>query len=101
MHSQSSQTFLNPSLGTTLNDQPTYGTCSNFEKEIINEAWCKDCDVQSMKENSRNWSNGDPNIDHFIRTTQLKVNGNFDYLEWINLELLSLKLTGSGLPRVD
>src|ERR1044071_1982246 len=67
-----------------------YGRCLDCGKNRSDVGWCKNCEITSFKDNFKNWSSGDPNIDGFIRYTQLNANGSSDYLEFIDFEQFDL-----------
>ncbi|PKC08184.1 hypothetical protein RhiirA5_477777 [Rhizophagus irregularis] len=50
--------------------------------------------VPSFREKSDNWTSGNSYVDEFIKCTQLTVNKNIGYLEWIDFnKLYSVKNT--------
>ena len=65
----------------------TFGTCPDCGKERSNVGWCRDCEINALKEN---WTSGNRKIDDFIRHTQLNAMGNADYLEFIDFEKFDL-----------
>ncbi|RIA89750.1 kinase-like domain-containing protein [Glomus cerebriforme] len=74
-----------------LNGQsPSYGLCYECKQQRTAAAWCKICDIASLKENFRNWTSGNSKIDDFIRYTQLNANKPNDFLEWIDFDRFDL-----------
>jgi hypothetical protein len=70
--------------------------CPDCNKAWVHR-WCKDCEINYMKENFFNWSSKNEEIDDLIRHTQLNASQVCDYLEWIPFETFELiKHIGSG-----
>jgi hypothetical protein len=67
-----------------------FGTCLDCGKERSGIGWCKDCEINALKENFKNWTSGNVNIDNFIRYTQLNATENVDYLGYINFDQFDL-----------
>src|SRR5581483_7440583 len=66
------------------------GNCLECGRQQIAAAWCKHCDIASLKENFHNWTSESSELDEFIRYTQLNANENMDYLEWIKFDQFEL-----------
>jgi hypothetical protein len=64
--------------------------CSNCGKEQSNAGWCKDCEINALKDNFKNWTSGNINMDNFIKHTQLHANESVDYLEYIDFDQFDL-----------
>src|SRR5688572_25950351 len=64
--------------------------CLDCEKEWCSIRWCKNCEINAFRENFKGWTSGDPNIDDFIRQTQLNATGSADYLEFIDFKRFDL-----------
>jgi hypothetical protein len=46
--------------------------------------WCKQCQINQLKNNFTNWTSGNERIDNFIQKAQLKINEyNNTVFEWI------------------
>jgi hypothetical protein len=46
--------------------------------------WCKQCQINQLKNNFTNWTSGNEKIDDLIQKTQLKINNcNDTIFEWI------------------
>jgi hypothetical protein len=69
---------------------PSYGDCPDCQRQRSAAAWCKNCDVATLKEKFPNWTSGNFKIDEFIRYTQLNASKSMDYLEWINFDQFDL-----------
>ncbi|UZO07856.1 uncharacterized protein OCT59_028128 [Rhizophagus irregularis] len=67
-----------------------YGNCPDCKRQRTTAAWCKTCDIATLKENFRNWTSGHYKIDELIRYTQLNANESMDYLEWIDFDQFDL-----------
>ncbi|EXX76246.1 kinase-like domain-containing protein [Rhizophagus irregularis DAOM 181602=DAOM 197198] len=67
-----------------------YDNCTNCKRQRTAVLWCKNCDIAFLKENFRSWTSENPNIDEFIRHTQLNANESMDYLEWIDFDQFEL-----------
>ncbi|PKY44104.1 kinase-like protein [Rhizophagus irregularis] len=67
-----------------------YGECQDCRKQRTAVSWCNNCDIAFLKENFRSWTSENPNIDEFIRHTQLNANESMDYLEWIDFDQFEL-----------
>ena len=75
----------------------SFGKCFDCGKERSSVEWCKGCEVNAFKENFKNWTSGNLNIDDFIKHTQLNANGSVDYLEYIDFNQFDLvKNTNKG-----
>ncbi|PKY56165.1 hypothetical protein RhiirA4_476253, partial [Rhizophagus irregularis] len=56
----------------------------------ISYKWCNPCQIKNLKENFRNWTSGNEQIDNFIQEIQLKVNHSYDIIfEWISYDQFS------------
>ncbi|GES95721.1 kinase-like domain-containing protein [Rhizophagus clarus] len=73
-----------------MGQPPLYGNCPDCKRQRTTVAWCKTCDVATLKENFCNWTSGYHMIDELIRYTQLNANESMDYLEWINFDQFDL-----------
>src|ERR1043165_1433592 len=68
----------------------SFGKCLECRKERTSVGWCKDCEINSFKENFSRWTSGNLKIDDFIKHTQLNAAGSMDYLEFIDFEQFDL-----------
>jgi hypothetical protein len=73
-----------------------FGTCLDCRKERSGIGWCKECEINALKENFRNWTSGNVSIDNFIRHTQLNATKSVDYLELIGFNQFDLENTNKG-----
>ena len=50
----------------------------------MNYGWCKQCEINFLKNNFIIWTSGNEKIDNFIQEMQLKINNPFGIIfEWI------------------
>src|SRR6266487_151480 len=75
---------------TGFSRRETYGKCHDCKQQLTAVAWCRNCDIEFLKENFRNWTSGNSEIDGFIKSTQLNAKENMDYLEWIEFDQFDL-----------
>ena len=81
---------LTHSLSRDMASEGLYENCADCKRQRTAVAWCQNCDIASLKENFSNWTSGNPNMDEFIRHTQLNANDSTDYLEWIDFDQFDL-----------
>ena len=67
--------------------------CQECGKEIYHEQYklCKQCTSDQFRDNFKNWTSGDANIDELIQNSQLNAVYDFQLIEWIeyqNLEII-------------
>src|SRR5688572_16983169 len=67
-----------------------FGKCLGCEMEWISIGWCKNCEINALKENFKIWTSGNLDIDNFINQTQLNATGSVDYLEFIDFKQFDL-----------
>ncbi|PKY42968.1 kinase-like protein [Rhizophagus irregularis] len=67
-----------------------FGKCLDCGKERSSVGWCKDCEINALKDNFKNWTSGNINMDNFIKHTQLHANESVDYLEYVNFDQFDL-----------
>jgi hypothetical protein len=48
--------------------------------------WCQPCNAKRFKENFKNWTSGNKNIDELIQQSQIDSLYNYKCLEWIPFE---------------
>ena len=60
--------------------------CFVCGREINIEGWCESCESDAFKENFKNLTSGNPNIDDFIKNTQLNATERGSYLEYIDFD---------------
>ncbi|CAB5388538.1 unnamed protein product [Rhizophagus irregularis] len=71
--------------------------CNNVYTNV-DDQWCKQCQINYLKNNFINWSSENDVIDNFIQQRQLEANGRLDViLEWIPYnQFLNIKEIGKG-----
>src|SRR6266542_6019331 len=57
-----------------------------YVENVMNLARYQSCNVKRFKDNFRNWTSGNKDIDEFIKQSQLDAVHYFKYLEWIPFE---------------
>jgi hypothetical protein len=63
-----------------------YGICGECNEPGTGEKWCQLCNSKRFKENFKNWTSGNKDIDEFIQQSQLIAVYYLKYLEWIPFE---------------
>ncbi|RIA81398.1 kinase-like domain-containing protein [Glomus cerebriforme] len=63
-----------------------YGICGECNEPGTGEAWCQPCNAKRFKDNFKNWTSGNKNIDELIQQSQLGAVYYQKYLEWIPFE---------------
>ncbi|RGB31539.1 kinase-like domain-containing protein [Rhizophagus diaphanus] len=63
-----------------------YGICGECNKPGTGEKWCQPCNAKRFKDNFKNWTSGDNDIDEFIQQSQLNAVYYKKCLEWIPFE---------------
>ncbi|CAB4477156.1 unnamed protein product [Rhizophagus irregularis] len=63
-----------------------YGVCGECNEPGTGEFWCQSCNAKRLKENFKNWTSGNKNIDEFIQQSQLNAFAFVKCLEWIPFE---------------
>jgi hypothetical protein len=63
-----------------------YGICGECNEPGTGERWCQPCNAKRFKDNFKNWTSGNKDIDDFIQQTQLDAVHYLKYLEWIPFE---------------
>src|SRR3954447_515987 len=82
--------FFDPMDSSDSEESALIDECYECNQQRIAKGWCRNCDVAHLKENFGNWTSGNPEIDSFIRHTQLNATQNSDYLEWIDFDKFDL-----------
>jgi hypothetical protein len=65
-------------------DYMNYGLCSNCNQFNTDYNWCQSCNSKYFKQNFKNWTSGNSEIDDFIHKVQLKAKNYTEVLEWID-----------------
>ncbi|POG70332.1 kinase-like domain-containing protein [Rhizophagus irregularis DAOM 181602=DAOM 197198] len=63
-----------------------YGICGECNEPGTGEKWCQPCNAKRFKDNFKNWTSGNKDIDEFIQQSQLNSVYYKKYLEWIPFE---------------
>src|SRR5579862_4498652 len=63
-----------------------YGICGECNEPGTGDRWCQPCNAKRFKNNFKNWTSGNKNIDEFIRHAQLNAVHCYNNLEWIPFE---------------
>ena len=66
--------------------EEVYGICGECNEPGTGWDWCQPCNTKRSKENFRNWTSGNKNIDEFIQDSQLNAVYYSKHLEWIPYE---------------
>jgi hypothetical protein len=63
-----------------------YGICGECNEPGTGWKWCQPCNAKRFKDNFKNWTSGNKDIDDFIQQSQLNAVHYLKYLEWIPFE---------------
>ena len=63
-----------------------YGICGECNEPGTGSYWCQPCNAKRFKNNFKNWTSGNKNIDEFIQQSQLNAVHCINFLEWIPFE---------------
>jgi hypothetical protein len=63
-----------------------YGICGECDEPGTGGKWCQPCNAKRFKENFKNWTSGNKNIDELIQYSQLNAVYYAKCLEWIPFE---------------
>jgi hypothetical protein len=63
-----------------------YGICGECNEPGTGWRWCQPCNAKRFKDNFKNWTSGNKEVDEFIQQSQLDALHNKNYLEWIPFE---------------
>jgi hypothetical protein len=79
-----------------------YGICGECNEPGTGEYWCQPCNAKRFKENFKNWTSGNINIDELIQQSQLDALLSFKCLEWIPFEKFEnvTYLTRGGFSKI-
>ncbi|GBB93950.1 hypothetical protein RclHR1_02260015 [Rhizophagus clarus] len=72
-------------LGMLWETSETINTCQECNQEYTNYSWCHPCNSKRFKNNFKNWTSGNANIDKLIQDNQLNAKTS-KVLEWIPYE---------------
>ncbi|CAB4414728.1 unnamed protein product [Rhizophagus irregularis] len=63
-----------------------YGICGECKEPGTGKKWCQPCNAKRFKDNFKNWTSGNKNIDEFIQHSQLNALHYYNYIEWVPFE---------------
>ncbi|RIA92506.1 kinase-like domain-containing protein [Glomus cerebriforme] len=63
-----------------------YGICGECNEPGTGWYWCQPCNAKRFKENFKNWTSGNKDIDELIQHSQLNALCNKKCLEWVPFE---------------
>ena len=63
-----------------------YGICGECNEPGTGKNWCKPCNAKRLKDNFKNWTSGNKDIDEFVRQSQQNAVHSKKCLEWIPFE---------------
>ena len=63
-----------------------YGICGECNEPGTGQDWCQPCNAKRFKENFKNWTSGNKDIDEFMQNSQLNAVYCLKCLEWIPFE---------------
>ncbi|EXX68600.1 Ste20p [Rhizophagus irregularis DAOM 197198w] len=63
-----------------------YGICGECNEPGTGQNWCQPCNAKRFKNNFKNWTSGNKDIDEFIQQSQLNAVHRKKYLEWVPFE---------------
>ncbi|GBC01626.1 hypothetical protein RclHR1_04270004 [Rhizophagus clarus] len=63
-----------------------YGICGECKEPGTGFRWCQSCNAKRFKDNFKNWTSGNKDIDEFIQQSQLNAVHHSKCLEWIPFE---------------
>ncbi|RGB30364.1 kinase-like domain-containing protein [Rhizophagus diaphanus] len=79
-----------------------YGVCGECNEPGTGLYWCQPCNAKRFKENFKNWTSGNKNIDELIQQSQLNAFFCSKCLEWIPFETFKnvTYLTRGGFSKI-
>ncbi|RGB40175.1 hypothetical protein C1646_811546, partial [Rhizophagus diaphanus] len=73
-------------IGDLEKRKQAYGICGECKEPGTGCKWCQSCNAKRFKDNFKNWTSGNKDIDEFIQQSQLNAVHYENYLEWIPFE---------------
>ncbi|UZO03231.1 uncharacterized protein OCT59_023639 [Rhizophagus irregularis] len=73
-------------IGDLEKRKQAYGICGECKEPGTGWRWCQSCNAKRFKDNFKNWTSGNKDIDEFIQQSQLNAVYHRKYLEWIPFE---------------
>ncbi|POG73847.1 kinase-like domain-containing protein [Rhizophagus irregularis DAOM 181602=DAOM 197198] len=79
-----------------------YGVCGECNEPGTGYLWCQPCNAKRFKDNFKNWTSGNKNIDELIQQSQLNTFFASKCLEWIPFEKFEnvTYLTRGGFSKI-
>ncbi|PKY38546.1 hypothetical protein RhiirA4_451550 [Rhizophagus irregularis] len=79
-----------------------YGICGECNEPGTGVHWCQSCNAKRFKENFKNWTSGNKNIDELIQQSQLNALFSMKFLEWLPFEKFEnvTYLTRGGFSKI-
>ncbi|GBC31826.2 kinase-like domain-containing protein [Rhizophagus irregularis DAOM 181602=DAOM 197198] len=62
------------------------GLCRNCKQLNTGRCYCQPCKSQYFKQNFKNWTSGNHDVDEFIQKAQLKASDSYKVIEWIEYD---------------
>ncbi|GBC31943.2 kinase-like domain-containing protein [Rhizophagus irregularis DAOM 181602=DAOM 197198] len=63
-----------------------FGLCEKCKQPKIYPDYCRPCKSQYFKQNFKNWTSGNHNVDEFIQKAQLKAKNIDQVIEWVEYD---------------
>ncbi|EXX68308.1 Tpk1p [Rhizophagus irregularis DAOM 197198w] len=73
-------------IGDLEKRKQAYGICGECKEPGTGNKWCQPCNAKRFKDNFKNWTSENKDIDEFIQQSQLNAVHYNKYLEWIPFE---------------
>ena len=73
-------------IGDLEKREEAYGICGECNEPGTGQNWCQPCNAKRFKENFKNWTSGNKDIDELIQQSQLNAVFYKKCLEWIPFE---------------
>ena len=77
-------------MDSSLTSETSESECFGCGKKRSSVKWFKDCETNALKDDFKNWTSGNFNIDNFIKYTQSNAARSVDYSEFIDYEKFDL-----------
>ena len=73
-------------IGDLEKRKEAYGICGECNEPGTGKRWCQPCNTKRFKENFKNWTSGNKDIDELIQYSQLNATYRGNCLEWLPYE---------------
>lgn len=74
-----------------------FGVCLSCGNPLSDKSWCQLCEGLKLQRKFNNWTSGDPSIDNFIQSSQMKPLSKDSYLLWVPYEdLIQVRYMANG-----